>query len=88
MKMAITDEALLHAILAYAMIHKFCFGTGTPPSNFEKIEYVTTNHDVLGHQTQAMHLVNKKLTSREVDDVTIATVLILLWHHVGSLQRF
>lgn len=83
LKMAITDEALLHAIVAYSMIHRFCFGTGVLPSDTQKTEYATSNPEVLDHQTQVIHLVNKKLNSGEVDDVTIAAVLILLWHHVS-----
>jgi hypothetical protein len=50
-----------------------------------KTEYETSNSDVLGHQTQAIHLVNQKLSLGEVDDVTIATVLLLLWHHVSFI---
>lgn len=83
LKMAITDEALLHAIVAYSMIHRFCFGTGVLPSDAEKIKYATSNPEVLDHQTKVIHLVNRKLTLGEVDDVTIAAVLILLWHHVS-----
>ena len=86
--MAITDEALLHAIVAYSMIHRFCFGTAVLPSNTEKIEYTRSNPEVLNHQTQVIHLVNKKLSSGEVDDVTIAAVLTLLWHHVSSSSVF
>ena len=86
--MAIRDEALLHAIIAYAMIHKFCFGANDLSSDLEKAKYVTSNLDILSHQTRAIHLVNKKLSQGEVDDVAIATVLIMLWHHVSLLRRF
>ena len=76
--MAITDKALLHAIVAYAMIHKFCFGANITRSEVEKARYISSNLGVLDHQTQAIPLVNKKLSVGEVDDVTIATTLILL----------
>lgn len=84
LNMAVRDEALLHVIVSYSMIHKFCFGMSPLPSYFEKVHFATTNPEILSHQTQAIHLVNIKLRSGDVCDATIATVLILLWHYVGS----
>jgi hypothetical protein len=84
LSMAVTDKALLHAILAYSMINKFCFETDPVPSHLEKIRFIEGNPEFLYHRIQAMCLVNKKLASGIVCDTTIATVLTLILHHVSS----
>lgn len=81
---AVTGKALLHAILAYSMIHKFCFETDPVPSHLEKKRFIEGTPEFLYHRIQAMYLVNKKLTLGIVCDVTIATVLTLILHHVSS----
>jgi hypothetical protein len=78
------DEALLHSILAHSMIHKFCFQSDPEPSQLAKVRYAESNPEVLSHRTRAIHLINKKLNEGDASETIIATVLVLLLHHVSS----
>lgn len=82
-EIAIADQALLHAILALSRIHTLCFGTNSGLNHVEKIRFVEGDPEILYHHLRAMNQVNKKLEIGDVSDTTIATVLILLLHHVS-----
>lgn len=83
LSMAVADEALLHAILAFAMFNRIAFHSSrnVPPSP-------STGHDpaILFHKTKAMHIMNKKLDSSAVSDAMIATTLILQLQYVSCSQ--
>lgn len=83
LSMAIADEALLHAILAFSKVHRFCFQSRQEPDDYAKLKYAKEDPDVLYHQTKAMHLTNDKINSTVVSDTMIATVLTLLLQHVS-----
>jgi Fungal specific transcription factor domain len=87
LSMAIADEALLHSVLAYSMIHNFCFQSDTEPSQVEKLRYVESNPEILSHKTQAIRLINERLNNGVASEITIATVLVLLFHHVSSCLK-
>lgn len=83
LSMGIEDEALLHAILAYSKIHRFCFQSRQEPDDLGKVEHAKGEPDVVHHQLKAIHLINDKINSNVVSDTMIATVLTLLLQHVS-----
>jgi hypothetical protein len=84
LSLAIPDEALLHSILAYSMIHKFCFQSDSEPSQLAKVRFAESNPEGLANRTRAIHLIDKKLNGGVASETIIAAVLVLLLHHVSS----
>jgi hypothetical protein len=68
------------------MIPKFCFQSDPEPSQLAKIRFAESNPEVLAHRTRAIHLINKKLNEGVASETIIATVLVLLLHHVSSFH--
>ena len=81
LSLAVADEALLHAILAYAMFNKFAFHSG---HDFAPSEDTGHNPTILFHKTKAMHIINDNLNSETVGDAMIATTLILQLQFVND----
>ena|SRR5450756_1133260 len=74
LSLAVADEALLHAILAFAMFNKTAFHSGHDSTPSQDTGH---NPAILFHKTKAMHIMNKNLDSVAVGDAMIATTLIL-----------
>lgn len=78
------DEALLHAIISYAMIHLACFGPKSAASTGSgTAQSIQANADVIAHKLRAIVLINERIGSGQVSDSTIATVLTLVWQLVS-----
>lgn len=81
LSLAVADEALLHAILAFAMFNKIAFHSD---QNYVPIHDTGHAPAILFHKTQAMQIMNKNTDSDVVSDTMIATTLILQLEFVSS----
>jgi hypothetical protein len=66
------------------MIQTFCFQSDPEPSQLAKIRYADSNPEVLFHRTRAIQLINERLNEGVASSTIVATVLVLVLHHVSS----
>jgi hypothetical protein len=86
--MAISDEALLHSVLAYAAMHNACYENDSMMQPSRMKRFVLSDPKFLYHQLQAVRLINKQLKEGNISDALISAVLVLVWRHVGSISGY